>query len=209
MKEIEKILIVDYGKPTKISEGLTKPSRELISSLIKDINESEKMLDKFDNFAFDSLAPLADETLDFITAMDGKSDTEIQHYKRAIKKLKEIISAAFSYRKSVVMICHIQSEKDEVTGRGRMNPLVWGKQLPSDIPKLFSEVFQATTETRKDGPGYIWRTQPDNWLGFLGTRRKDKLPPVSSRTLRSCMARSLSHFQPLSLERVIWERLDH
>jgi hypothetical protein len=155
------------------------PNKVPIQSFIEDINFLGKNLEKVENLIVETLGPFGDSVLDFIVAMNGRKTTEIQDYKVAIAKLAGIFGALMGTRKNVVVTGHLQTEKDDVTGRGRMVPLIWGKSLPDAIPKMFGEVFQSFS--RKDAKGgveYKWQTKPTEWLGFLGTRKFDDLPAV-------------------------------
>jgi hypothetical protein len=96
-----------------------------------------------------------------------------------MKKVFSIIGSMMGYGLNVIVTGHLQSEKDEITGRGRMTPFVWGKSLPEMIPRLFGEVFQSLiVSDGKGGIKYVWQTKPDagGFIGFLGSRKFDGLP---------------------------------
>ncbi len=179
----KEVLVIDYTSTVMTIEAtaLPSPQRTRFMSLFQDINYAGKHLDLFDSIALDSLSPFATEALDFIVAMNNRRDTQIQDYKICIAKINEVLNSLFSFGKHFVMTAHLQSESDAVTGRGRQVPQVWGKDLPSDIPKKFSEVFQTKTipnSKTAGGVDYMWQTKPDGFVNFLGSRLRDDLKPV-------------------------------
>jgi len=175
-KEIGRILVVQYGAlPREISlQAAANPQKQMVQALIEDLNTVPKHSGEVDNLAIEALGALGEGVLDFIVASNNRKDTQIQDYKVARAKLQEILGATFSLGKNVILTGHLQSEKDEITGRGRITPLIWGKDLPSSIPRLFGEVFQSTViADGKGGIAYKWLTQPDpaGFLTFLGSRK--------------------------------------
>jgi len=175
-----KVIVVDYTTASHKIEvsHLASPKKDRFMSLILDINSLEEHQQEFNNIATDSLYPLGGDALEFIVDMNGRRDTQIQDYKIAIGKVEAVINSCSSYEnKAFVLIAHFQSEKDEISGRGRMVPNVWGKDLPSLIPKKFSETFQTVVQDNgKGGMEYLWLTRPEGLVGFLGSRIKDNLP---------------------------------
>jgi hypothetical protein len=163
----------------EVSLGATAdPSSAKIRAFIEDINSLAGHLTQVDNLVVETLQPFADEVLDYITSMNGRKDVQIQDYKVARAKLQSIFYTLMSMGKNVIVTGHLQGEKDEVTGRSRMNPMVWGKDLPGSIPKMFGEVFQSVGIVTPKGVEYKWLTQPDQFLPFLGSRKADKLPKL-------------------------------
>jgi hypothetical protein len=95
-------------------------------------------------------------------------------------------------KKTLVMLAHFQTERDEITGRGRQVPQVWGKSLPQDILKWFSTIFQ--TVTNPDGKGgtiYNWRTKPEGLVESLGGRPPfaDNLPVIIPQDFKALFER--------------------
>jgi hypothetical protein len=168
------------GVPRELTAGATPdPNKLPIQGLIEDINSVAKNVEKVDNLVVETLGPFGDAVLDFIVAMNGRKQTEIQDYKVAIAKLAAIFGSLMAFRKNVIVTGHLQSDKDDITGKGRVVPLIWGKSLPDLIPKMFGEVFQSFSRGNgKGGTEYKWQTKPTDWLGFLGTRKFDDLPAV-------------------------------
>ena len=183
-EKIEKVLVMNYTATTREVSLLpvAEPKRDKVQWLIEDLNSiGKEHLEEFENLALDPLGPFGDEVLDFIVAANGRKDTQIQDYKVAQYKIYAILGAMMGMGKNVVLTAHLQGEKDEITGRGRMTPLVWGKGLPSAIPRLFGECFQAiAVSDGKGGVGYKWLTKPDpgGFIGFLGSRKFDNLPKL-------------------------------
>lgn len=185
---IEKIVVVNYTATHREVNLLATPSpkKDRIQGFIEDLNSVGGNLEKIassegqGNLILETLAPFGDEVLDFIVASQGRSDTQIQDYKFARYKLQALLGSMMGYGLNVIVTGHLQSEKDEITGRGRITPQIWGKDLPNSIPKMFGEVFQSLVVAGSVAGSikYQWMTRPDpgGFIGFLGTRKSDNLP---------------------------------
>lgn len=152
------------------------PTSAKIRAFIEDLNSLAAHLPQVDNLVVETLQPFAEEALDFIVASNGRRSAEIQDYKVARAKLQSMFFTMMGTGKNVILTGHLQSEKDEITGRGKVNPMVWGKDLPGSIPKMFGEVFQSVALVNPKGVEYKWMTKPDGFLNFLGSRKLDNLP---------------------------------
>jgi hypothetical protein len=146
-----------------------------MQAFLEDLISMEQHLREFDNIAVETLAPLSEAALDFIVASNGRVDTQIQDYGVAFDKIETIIGKMMSFEKNVIMTAHLESIKDDKTGRVRTLPLTLGKKLAPKIPKLFSEIFASEITGSADKPKYVWNTKPEpnGFLTFLGSR-KDK-----------------------------------
>ena len=178
-KPIEKVLVVDYAsKPDSIGEKkevLLSPSGML--SFIRDANSLPDHGKDYENLGIDSLSPFAKECLDLVIALNGRNSPQIQDYRDAIGKVKEILFKLQGLQKNFVLLAHFQAEKDEITGRSRQVPQVWGKDLPQDILKWFSTVLQSQALSNgKGGTDYSWKTKPEGLVESLGSRLVDDLP---------------------------------
>ncbi len=182
-----KVLVVNYTAMPKEISLLANPREDKlrVDQLIKDINSVREHLDALaseegpGNLVLETVGSLAEEVLSWTVASQGRSDTQIQDYKIAMRKVFSIIGSMMGYGLNVVVTGHLQAEKDEITGRSRITPFVWGKSLPEMIPRLFGEVFQSLIVSNgKGGIKYVWQTKPDagGFIGFLGSRKFDGLP---------------------------------
>jgi hypothetical protein len=176
----ELVVVVDcaVNLPNQIGEGQepTADSSRFIR-FIKDCNTLPEHLGEFDNISLDSFAQFATAALNFIVALNGRAMPQIQDYLKGLLKIKEILYRLQSLKKNLVVIAHFQTEKDEITGRGRQVPQVWGKDLPQEIIKWMSTTFQAlATPDGKGGTLYRWNTKPEGLVESLGSRVWDNLP---------------------------------
>jgi hypothetical protein len=176
-KPIEGILVVQYGliSPKLTLGAKAAPTKDRMQAFIEDVLSMEKHLGEFDNIAVETLAPMTEAALDFIVASNGRTETQIQDYGVAFDKVEAIIGTLMSFGKNVIATAHLESMKDEKTGRVRTLPLVIGKKLGPKMPKLFSEIFASEVTGTADKPKYVWNTKPEpgGFLTFLGSR-KDK-----------------------------------
>ena len=63
-------------------------------------------------------------------------------------------------------------EKDELSGRIKEGPLVFGKALPGRLIALFDSRFQSAFS----GDTYFWLTKPTPLMATIGSRLYDDLP---------------------------------
>ncbi len=185
--EFGKILVVNYtAQGREISLQVNpREDKNRVDTLIKDLNSVGKNLAAIaseggpGNLILETIGSLGEEVLSWVVTSNGRTDTQIQDYKVAQKKMFSIIGSMMGYGLNVVVTGHLQAEKDEITGRSRITPFIWGKSLPEIIPRLFGEVFQSLVMgDGKGGIKYVWQTKPDagGFIGFLGTRKFDNLP---------------------------------
>ena len=178
-KPIEKVLVADYlVRPGIITEKKeVELDRNLFLNFIKDANSLPDHSADYENIAIDSLKPFAAESLDFIVALNGRNTPQIQDYRDAIKKIMEVLFRLQGLGKCLVMNAHFQAERDEITGKSRQVPQVWGKDLPQDVLKWFSTAIQSVaTSDGKGGTVYSWNTKPEGLVESLGSRIIDNLP---------------------------------
>ena len=193
-KKIENVIVVDYlVRPGSITEGKeVKLNREDFLNFIKDANSTVEHLEEFENIAIDSLARFAMEALNFIVALNGRNVVQIQDYKDAIAKIIEVLFRIQGLGKTLIMLAHFQSERDDITGVGRRVPQVWGKDLPQDVLKWFSTTLQTTTTPDgKGGTTYLWKTKPEGLVESLGGRPPfaDNLPATIPQDFKALFER--------------------
>ena len=180
-ESIARVLVVDYlVRPGVITEKKeVELDRNLFLNFIKDANSLPEHKEDYDNIAIDSLKPFATESLDFIVALNGRNSPQIQDYRDAIKKIMEVLFRLQGLGKCLVMNAHYQAERDEITGKSRQVPQVWGKDLPQDVLKWFSTALQSVATTDgKGGTSYSWNTKPEGLIESLGSRTFDNLPKL-------------------------------
>lgn len=104
------------------------------------------------------------------------SDTTVPHlkdYQIAISHIKNTITTILSWPCNVIMIAHLQIDKDEFTGEILRQPMIFGKDLPGWLPMVFEEVYYCSVQAGEGknpfryigqarGPKYVCRTQLRN-----------------------------------------------
>jgi len=178
-KESCDIAVVDCTRHVStISEGKeTKVESSLFLNFIRDCNTLPDHDNQFSFVAIDSLAPFAGEALNFVIALNSRNLPQIQDYRDAYSKVKEVLFRLFSLRKKLILIAHWATEKDEITGKASQVPQAWGNNLPRDVIKWFSTTLQAqAVPDGKGGTTYQWITKPEGLIESLGSRIVDNLP---------------------------------
>jgi hypothetical protein len=82
-------------------------------------------------------------------------------YVHQMLALENELAAMFNLPCDLILICHPDSEKDEVTGKMFIMPLITGK-AKIRIPLLFDEMYYAKAEATKDGVTYSLLTRLTN-----------------------------------------------
>ena len=114
----------------------------------------------------------------FIQNLSNKEEMTLPLWGLAGTKKEEILQAILSLACNVVVICHTEGKKDEVTGEIRIVPYGSGK-FPERMGALFSQVFAARAGTDSKGqPEFKVLTCSQGLYKGLGARWPQGLPPV-------------------------------
>lgn len=174
----EDIIVVDYCMAATPAITVSpdrkerhSPGEETYRRLIADINTAIANVDVV-NLVIDGLTGLGDVVLNAVLALNKRAKPVYEDWGQSIDKLNEIVSVCAANRPAFVLLCHIQTDKDEITGRVKESPLVYGKQLPNKLMALFDNVFAAGYSNGR----YYWVTRPQPLMPTIGSRAYDDLP---------------------------------
>lgn len=164
----------------KRSSTSTKLSAD--ASLIGSVNSRPKAYLKFEEklttildgqyapetIVYDSLSSLERIFMNYIMAVNSGQGRVMGapnqgDYGVFVRKFEELLSYMLlpaTMGINVICTAHIQTKKDEITGRILHEPALIGKSMPSAIGKEFDEVWIATTSKKKDGVEYMVQVQP-------------------------------------------------
>jgi len=122
----------------------------------------------------DSLTFAADEALKAAMAKAGNSGNATQaDWGRAIKDVKDVLGALTTLPCNVIVNVHVQVEKDELLGGIIWQPSIFGRQLPSQLPGYFDDVWSTRiTPLVAGGAKYELLTRPDTRLKMLKNSAK-------------------------------------
>ncbi len=115
---------------------------------------------KFDYFILDSLTALAEASLRSTMFLSGRLGTapEIQHWGMAFMEIKDIMLMLRMLPITVVLIAHEQTR--EVDKQPVVEIAVQGKNLPSQIPRYFDEVWRMMIRNLAGGKkSYVRQTK--------------------------------------------------
>lgn len=129
----------------------------------------EKAKDKFfDNFATyspDSFTLMSAAAMNEVLRSKGRAGGIPQtgsgnenDYVHQMIKLENALALMFSLPCDLILTCHPEADKDEVTGRIFIGPMITGK-AKIRIPLLFDEMYYAKAEATKDGVTYSLLTR--------------------------------------------------
>lgn len=156
-----------YGEPTKDDKdmgivsytGQWKRFLGLLNEAASDKDVETVVIDNLSSFSEIGLHFLIEEA----KRLEGKviERLRIQDYQPNQMMWKEICTRLRNTGKLVIVICHEEAEKDEVTGVVKYKPNIPGAKLQGQFGGMFSDVWRC--ETRLDGKGnpqYVLRTAP-------------------------------------------------
>lgn len=102
-------------------------------------------------------------------------------WNQAMEKVLEYYEVGCGrYDKHFILLAHVQTEKDELEGTIKQEPLIFGKKLPGNLIRIFDTVFLSVYLDEK----YMWVTRPTAQCDFLGTRMRDDLPEIIPQDFR-------------------------
>ena len=129
---------------------------------------------KTDNIALDGLTGMSTLVLDAVLESNLRAKANLMaDFGDAINKLTEILVCLTAARtKNGILLCHINTTKDEPTGKLIQLPNVYGQKFPETMLGFFSNVFQTTV----NGGRYLWNTKPQPLMESMGSRQFDNLP---------------------------------
>lgn len=85
---------------------------------------------------------------------------ELRDYMVQMRTIGQELGICCALNCDFIAIAHIETTKDEVTGRVETGPMVTGK-LSQRLPLLFDEIYVALAEGSGDSTKYQWLTAPD------------------------------------------------
>lgn len=180
MLEPTDILCVDYAVSDTVEPNqYTRVDQTLIHTFIQDFNLlwSPKASDKgIFHIAIDSLTSMQRPVLEYVMAINNRVMATQQDWGQAINKVDEIIQSAVGLPFDFILTSHIQAEKDEISGKIRELPLIYGKQLPNLLLAKFDDIYLTFSERTPAGLQFFWGTSPEGLLKIIGTRNFDNLP---------------------------------
>lgn len=152
------------------------------STLIGTINKSPRAYIEFEEdfseildgrrspktVVFDSLTNLEKIFMNYIMAVNSGQGRVMGapnqgDYGVFVRKFEELLNYMLlpaSFGINIICTAHIQTKKDEITGRVIHEPALIGKSMPSAIGAYFDEVYVASTRSSKTGVQYNLQIQP-------------------------------------------------
>ncbi len=129
---------------------------------------------KFATFSVDSYTRAVQSCLRNVMAKHGRGNPlpDIGHWGLIISTIQRNLGYLSTMKCNVVINCHYQMLKDDMTGEVYFLPSVYGKDLPGQIPTYFSDVWRTFVETPKvvtDNPLYKLQVRPSGKFSTLKT----------------------------------------
>jgi hypothetical protein len=124
-----------------------------------------------DVLVIDSMSRIFEHMKRLILHVQGRGAMEIQDWGILLSNLEELFSTVFNLPfKHVILIAHDQTEKDEVTGRTEVKPLIDG-QMKNKLGSYVEEMYYLSVEATKAGAEYKIQTRPVGRITQVRTSR--------------------------------------
>ena len=164
-----------YDRAYVDEKGLVVPANQRWNHAIKCLDTAMKSPD-VETIIIDSLTQMNIFLVDHILAtgasklvVAGEKVMDLQCWQPFQILMTRLIMTLKSSGKLVVMTCHEETEKDDVTGMYKTNPLIQGA-LKHKLAGMFTDVWHTETKAEfKDGKSitkYFVRTQPTARMAF-------------------------------------------
>lgn len=140
---------------------------------LKEYGEDEQ----FETLIIDSLTTAATACMDYVLSLNRRTgqNPQLQDWLTQMNELKEMIKLVKATKKHVIVLAHEQVEKDEITGRIWMLPLITGK-MARQIGLYFDEVYHSEAKQKKDETIYSLLTKP---TGLLTAKTRIGFPEMN------------------------------
>jgi len=181
------ILVVDYSSlPVRVSvDKFQQYEIAPWNNFLMDFNEIEKIggapvIERrgICNVAVDSLTWMQWTILEGVVYLESRTDkgTCVNDYRIAIEKMKEIVKAFCQLPFNFILTAHVESEKDDVTGKIKEQVLIYGKNLPDLIVSMISDVYYCGVDMSTGTIRSYLYTAPQMFLKIVRQRSFDNLP---------------------------------
>lgn len=145
----------------------------------------EKIFEQVGTFVLDSATTWAQAIMNEILRRSGRPGTFPQQndYGPQMQCIENAIQEFTSLPCNTMLICHPDTDKDEIQGRLFAYPMLTGK-LKRRIPVKYDECYVSITKNSAQGTNYFLLTQPDGIytartrLGRKGTFEKFEEPNI-------------------------------
>lgn len=182
----DEILVLDYEarlNTIQIGKSVAFDNKIFMESAT-DINELDKPISQgrgICHIALDSLTWLQWCVLEAIVLFRGPTQsgymgTDQDVYGKAIEKMKEIIDTCCHLPFDFILTSHIQSDKDDVTGKIKEEISIYGKKLPELIASMIDDIYYCQEDMSSGSAKYVWSAHSQGFLKAMRTRNFDNLP---------------------------------
>jgi len=182
----DEILVIDYDPKVKQIQIGKSPfyDSSVFMESARDINELDKPIALnrgICHLCLDSLTWLQWTVLEAIVVFRGPTQsgymgTDQDIYGKAIEKMKEIIDTGCHLPFDFILTAHIQSDKDDVTGKIKEEISIYGKKLPELIASMIDDIYYCQEDMSTGSPRYLWSAHSQGFLKAMRTRNFDNLP---------------------------------
>jgi|TARA_R100000093_G_scaffold18960_5_gene11047 hypothetical protein len=119
------------------------------------LRHMEGFFESIGTYALDSVTTWSEALMNAILKSNGRAAgiPQMQDYLVQINTLRDAIKLITSIPCDVILTGHVDSEKDEVTGRLTTGVMITGK-LKEKLPLLMDEVYMATSKESSKGVEY-------------------------------------------------------
>lgn len=124
--------------------------------------KKEKVFEELGTYVIDSLTTLSNAAMNLVLKKAGRTAGVPQQndYMPQMTLLRNALHDILSLPCDILLICHTDVNKDEISGKIYRNIMVTGK-LSTQIPLMFDEQYYACTKETSKGSEFWLQTKPD------------------------------------------------
>ena len=115
------------------------------------LSEIEKNPGKFETYILDSITTMQEYRLEFIVAGTGKPRPTQYEWGMLVLDLRDYMQRLCKLNANIIVIAHEAMVQDEITGEVLVEPVIYGRKLPAQLPLWFDEVYRAQVSRTSKG----------------------------------------------------------
>lgn len=115
------------------------------------LKEFERDPTQYETYVLDSVTTMQEYRLEYLTSMSGKPRPTQYEWGMLVIDLRNFMVRLTRLKGHVVVIAHEMMLQNELTGELLVEPVIYGKKLPAQMPLWFDEVYRAQTARTKEG----------------------------------------------------------
>lgn len=117
------------------------------------LKDKERNPGKYETYILDSVTTMQEYRLNYLTMLSGKPRPTQYEWGMLVLDLRDFMQRLKNLPGHIIVIAHEALAQDEITGEILVEPVIYGKKLPAQLPLWFDEVYRA--QVSRDAKGGV------------------------------------------------------